>query len=161
MSSKQDKMNGFSKKGFTLAEVLITAGILVMVIGGLLQLFIYCSILSESTGNMAMAMADAQTKMEEIRNHTYSDITTDYVSGGTPGNTFNLTLGNGKGAIYIDSSNADLLQIEITVSWMNNRNNRYIGEDLDLDGAIDAGEDVDGDSKLDSPVDISSYIAAR
>ena len=160
MMGKQRRSKN-SQKGFTLAEVMVTTGIMVVAIVGLLELFIYCAVLSEATGNLAMATADAQTKMEEIRSHTYSDIVADYALGGSPGNTFNLTLGNGKGVIYVNSANPDLLQIEITVSWINNRNDRIIGEDTDRDGAIDAGEDVDGDSILDSPVDLISFIAAR
>lgn len=158
---KLDQRNG--KKGFTLLEVLITAGILVVVIGGLIRLFIHCSVLSESTGNMALAMADAQTVMEEIRGHDYSLITTDYASGGTPGNTFNVSIGTGmgKGVIYLDSSNADLLQITVVVCWKNNRDERIVGEDLDLDGTLDAGEDTSGDGQFTSPVKIISLIAEK
>ncbi len=148
-------------KGFTLLETLITAGILMVTVVGLMELFAYCAQLSEMAGNLTSALSEAQDKMEEIRNHTYADIATDYVSGGSPGNTFNLTQLTGKGVIYVDASNTDLLKIEIDVSWRNNRTDRVVGEDLDLDGIIDTGEDVDSDGKLDSPVKLITYIAEK
>ncbi len=111
-------------------------------------------------GNLTAAMVAAQDKMEEIKNHNYSLITTDYASAGTPGNTFSLSNPAGMGVIYIDSSNANLLQIEINVSWRN-KDGRVVGEDADLDGAIDAGEDADGNNKLDSTARIVSNIAQR
>src|SRR4029077_768929 len=83
-------------KGFSLAELLVTIGILVTVIVILLQLFIYNSILAELSGNMGFAMSEAQSKMEEIKNSDFAVITTNYASGGTPGNTFNLSQGQGK-----------------------------------------------------------------
>ena len=110
---------------------------------------------------MTNALTDAQSKLEEMRSDTFSQITTDYSSGGTPGNTFNLTQGNGKGVIYIDSSNSTLLTITIVVSWQNNQDRRIIGEDLNLNGVLDAGEDTDGNGKLSSPVTLVGLIASR
>jgi prepilin-type N-terminal cleavage/methylation domain-containing protein len=148
------------RAGFTLVEVLVAVGILAVVIVGLLRLFIYCSILSDLSGNMTLATNEAQSKLEEIRNHDYGSIVTDYSSGGTPGNTFNLTELTGMGVITIDNSNPDLLQIDINVSWQN-KDGRISGEDTDLDGVIDAGEDLDSNGKLDSIASIVSLIARR
>ena len=149
------------RQGFTLVEVLVAVIIIATVVVGMIELFIYSTMLSESTRNLTSAFMDAQSKMEEIRNHTYSLITTDYASGGTPGNTFDLSTLTGKGVIYIDSSNSSLLQITIVVCWENSRTGRIIGEDLDLDGTLDAGEDLDSDSQIDSPAKLISYIAYR
>ena len=150
-----------SDEGFTLVEILITSTILIIVIVGLIQLFIYCSILSESTGNLSVALTEGQAKIEEIRNHDYSLTSTDYASSGTPGNKFSLTQVTGKGVIYINSSNSDLLQVDIVVCWINNQNDRVIGEDLDLDGVLDAGEDVNGNGRFDSPVTLVTNIAKK
>ena len=146
--------------GFSLAELLVTVGILVTVIVILLQLFIYNSVLAELSGNMGYAISDAQTKIEEIKNSTYSSIATNYASGGTPGNTFNLSQGQGKGVIYIDSSNADLLEVSVVICWRN-KDGRVIGEDTDIDGALDAGEDLNGNGKIDSKVNLILKIASR
>jgi len=160
MFKQNEKISSLSNDGFSLIEVLVVSGILITVIIGLIQVFVYCSTLFDSAGNLAGTVAEAQSKLEEIRNHTYSQITTDYASGGTPGNTFNLSKGNGKGAIYIDSSNSDLLQMTLVVSWRN-QNGRIVGEDLNLDGVLDTGEDIDSNNKLSSPTTIVSLIARR
>ena len=147
-------------KGFSLIELLVGVAILSISLGGLLGLFIYCSKLVDLSGNMTKALRGAQGKLEEIRNHTYSLITTDYAAGGTPGNKFDVTQLNGKGAVYIDSTNANLLKVKVVVSWRN-ENNWIIGEDLSLNGVLDAGEDKDGNGELDSPVSLVSLIAQR
>ncbi len=116
-----------TNKGFTLVEVLITVGILAMVIVGLLQLFVYCSNLAEAAGNTTLAINEAQSKMEEIRNHNFSTITTDYASGGTPGNTFALTSLSGTGTITISQvgGSSELLQAQINVAWQNKNSRNF------------------------------------
>ena len=150
--------------GVTFVELLITSAILSVVILGCLQLFIYSSTEAEMTGNLTSALTETQNKIEEIRNHTYSNIVTDYASGGTPGNTFNLTLLTGKGIVYIDNStapcNSELLCLQVVVSWRN-KYNRVVGEDQNLNGVLDAGEDLNGNGKLDSPAMLMSMITRR
>lgn len=69
-----------SKNGFTLAEILIAVGILAVVMIGLLQVYIHCSVLAEAAGNKSVAMSEAQSKMEEIRNHAFEDIVSTYTT---------------------------------------------------------------------------------
>ena len=149
-----------NNRGFTLVEVLVSALIMGSIIVGLLQLFIYCSLLSEMSGNITIATSEAQSKMDEIRNTTFSLITTNYPSG----TSFNLNQITGKGVIYIDSTtapaNSNLYRIKISVSWRN-KNGRVIGSDKNLNGAIDAGEALDSDGNLDSLVKLVSYVANR
>ena len=121
MPRKMREKNYQSPQGFTLVEVLIAIGILAIVIVGLLQLFVYCSTLAEAAGNTTLAVNEAQNEMEEIRNHSFGSIATDYASGGTPGNTFTLTNLNGTGTITTSQigGSSELLQIQIDVSWQN------------------------------------------
>jgi len=105
------------KNAFTLVEALVTIVILVIAILGLFQIFIYGSKLNEVAGNMTFAMNEAQNKMEEIKDHDFDDIVTDFSSSGTPGDTFSIAQPNGMGVIYIDSSNPKLLELAIVVSW--------------------------------------------
>ena len=145
--------------GFSLIEMMVTVAILGFSLSGLLGIFVYCSMLSNTAGNMSKVLRGAQGKLEEIRDHNYSLITTDYASGGNPGNKFNVAqLNNGKGVIYIDSTNPDLLMVTVTVSWKN-ENGRLFGEDKNLNGVLDAGEDLNGNNELDSPVSLISLIA--
>ena len=119
-------------RGFTLVEVLIAVGILAVVIVGLLQLFVYCSTLAEAAGNTTLAVNEAQNKIEEIRNHNFTSIATDYASGGTPGNTFPVPDRDGTGTIgtgtittsQVGGSSA-LLQIQINVSWQNKNSRNF------------------------------------
>lgn len=154
------KFRKSSQAGLSLAELLVTTSILVTVIVIMLQLFIYNSVLAELSGNIGFALSEAQTKMEEIKNSSFALITTDYVSGGTPGNTFNLSQGQGKGVIYIDSTNANLYTVSVVVCWRN-KDGRVIGEDTDLDGVLDGGEDLNSNSKIDSKVNLTLQIARR
>lgn len=161
MINQKLKMIAADKKGFTLIEILVALFVLVIGILGTLQLFNYCAYLAEMSGNTNYVIDQAQSNIDEMRSTSFSLIATNYASGGTPGNTFALTSPTAKGVITIDSSTADLLTVEINVSWKNERNDRIIGEDLDLDGVLDAGEDVNGNGKLDSPVKLITLIARK
>lgn len=148
--------------GLVLVELLITALILVVVLGGLLQLFIYCQKMAAVAGQLTMAVSEAQAEMEEIRNHNFGDIVTDYSAEGTPGDTFDLVQVTGTGRIYIDETvPGELLEVEIVVSWQT-MDGRIIGEDRDLDGQLGAGEDINpANGQLDSPTSLISLIAQR
>lgn len=148
------------KTAFTLIELMIAAGILALVLVGLLLLFIYSLSLSELAGNLTIAISQAQGKLEEIRNHSFDSIAVDYGESGSPGNIFNPGQLDGKGVIYIDDTNPELLEIEIAVSWRG-KGNRIIGEDKNLNGTLDADEDNNGNGKLDSPASLVSLIAER
>ncbi len=160
LSRKRRKRTDFflNQQGVSLVEILICAGILVMVLAGMFRLFIYSTELNDMSRNVTIATSEAQGKMEEIRNHDFNLITTDFVSGGTPGDKFSLSQINGMGVITIDDSNTKLLKIKIVVCW-ENQNGRMIGEDTDLDGVLDAGEDANSNSEIDSIVTIESYVA--
>ena len=158
---KNNKGIIFMKKGFTLIEVLIAIGILVIVLVGLFQVFISCSQLASTAGNLTMAVSEAQDKIEEIRNHAYDLIATDYAAvGSPPANTFDLAELNGKGVVYIDSSNPDLLVIEVNICWRE-KDNRIIGEDTNLNGVLDVGENEDGDEQIDSIVKLVTLLAEK
>jgi len=66
------------QEGLSLVEVLLTLGLMTLVLVGFMQLFIYCAALSSLSGNVTMAMSEAENKLEEIRNHTFENILQDY-----------------------------------------------------------------------------------
>lgn len=149
-----------SESGFTLAELMIVVAILATVFTGMIQMFIQTSALANLSGNKTIALSEAQSKIEEIRSHAYDQIVTDYSSGGTPGNIFDLSLLNGKGIIYIDNSNAELLVLEVVICWLD-KYGRVIGEDTDLDGILDLDEDTNDDFKISSEIKLMSMITRR
>ncbi|OGX08758.1 MAG: hypothetical protein A2Z88_00815 [Omnitrophica WOR_2 bacterium GWA2_47_8] len=158
------KLHFKDRNGFSLVEVLVTAGIVVLVSLGLFRVFITCSLLAEMAGNLTTAIVEAEDKMEEIRNVAFDTIVGSYSSGGTPGNTFTIPSFNAMGVVNIDPTtspnNADLLKVEVNVSWRN-KDGRVVGEDKDLDGTIDGGEDINSNNILDSTAKIITYIARK
>ena len=153
-------MRNQSQRGFTLAELIFVIGIMSVVIVGMMKLYIYASMLAELAGNKTYAVSEAHNKLEEIRNHTYDQIATDYASGGTPGNTFNVSNLTGKGFIYVDSSNANLLQVKVAVCWRD-KYSRIVGECSESGGSLVAGTDADGDGAVSSPATLITNIAKK
>lgn len=158
MTVQKDSSLCRSNKGFTLIEMVFSFGILAIVISGLLSAFVNGSRLARHAGEASIAMTQAQMKLEEIKNHPYSLITTDYVSMGTPGPTFSLINATGMGLVSISTANSEYLEVDVKVSWQDDAG-RIIGEDLDLDGVLDDGEDANGNGELDSPLTLTTYIA--
>ena len=168
-----------NRSGNTLVEVMIVTAILAFVLTTMLQLFIQVSMNAEMSGNKTIALSAAQDKIEEIRREDYDDISVNYASGGTPGDTFSFQIDDrdAMGKVYIISTenptspseltgetypgaNAESLAIKVVVSW-ENALGRVVGEDLDLDGSFEAGEDANSNGLYDSPITLISYITRR
>jgi type II secretory pathway pseudopilin PulG len=164
------------KKGFTLVEVLVTVGIFIIVILSLLKAFISFSVLEDSADNTAIVLSKAQSKLEEMREHNFDTLMTDYNPGGNPG-VFYLTKVNdgveGAGVIYLRQVSTIpttlLLEAEVVVCWRN-KDGRIVGEDNGgtdsakaLNGVLDTlvGEDTDGNGKMSSRIDLMTMIAKR
>src|SRR3989338_1610673 len=62
---------GLSLTGVTLAEVILSAAILVFALTGLLALFISFMLLNDSSRNRPTAIPQAQAVMEEIKNTNF------------------------------------------------------------------------------------------
>jgi len=140
--------------GLTLAELMIAALILGVVLVGILASYIACLDLNELSRNASIAINLGQTKLEEIKNHTYALIETDY--NNVPFNIAGLT---GMGVSYVDDTNPDLLMVTVTVCWRQ-KNGRIVGEDTNLNGQLDSGEDtIDPNGRLDSLAQVVTYIA--
>lgn len=151
------KISG-NDKGFTLVELVLATLILAVVLAGLIQVFIQCSVLTELTRNKTAAMNEALGKMEEIRNTDFDSIITGYHES-----WFSLTQLTGKGLIYVTSVETGLLEIEIEIGW-ENKYSRTVPSDLDLDSIVDTSipsSDVDINSKVLSPVTLVSRITDR
>lgn len=145
------------QQGFTLIELLVVVGILAVVILGLIQTFLLGSVLADLSNRKTLAVGEAQDKLEEVLNHTFGAITADYAAGGTPGNTFSLSQTTGRGVITLTTLSASLIQVDVVICFQY-RNGRIYGEDLDLDGVLDAGEDANGNGVIDSDVRLATYI---
>lgn len=104
---QQKKLNA----GFTLIELMVTAGILVVAITGLLSAFISASFLSQENHNKVIAVNDAQYVLEKLIDVTYGDL-----SSYTDANFTNLNLDNE--LIYVDVSEASGVKTAtVYVNW--------------------------------------------
>lgn len=147
-----------SDRGFTLIEVMIAAAILAIVICGILATYISCFELISTSRNFTFAVNAAQRKIEEIRDYNFSQIYPDYNNQSfTVGE---MSAGDSLGIVYVDDASPDLLEVTISVCWRQ-RQNRIIGEDLNLDGVLGPGEDANGNNMIDSPVQLVTLITER
>ncbi len=142
-------------RGFTLAELVVAAGILGVVVGGILVSYMRCMELNEASRNKSLAIKAARDRMETIRTTPFANLIGTY-----QGVSFNVTGFTGKGMSYVTALNAKNVEIVVSVSWKQ-KNGRVYGEDKDLDGVLDVGEDKNADGRLNSPVDISTQIFDR
>lgn len=147
-------------KGFFLIEIMIVIAVLVIVLVGYLQLSIVCFGLAETTKNITIAISEIQSQLDQIRNYNYSNIVSDYSQGGSPGDIFSLSQLDGVGIISLNNSNPELLEVEITACWQE-KGRRIIGEDINLNGVLDADEDKNANGKIDSPASLITLIAQR
>ena len=140
------------ENGFTLPELLIAAVVFVLTFVGILLSYLRCMELNEMSKHSLTAVAAVKTKMEEIKNTDFNDIFADYDD-----QTFTANGINGKGVIYIDDSNSDLLKITIPFCWKQT-SGIIVGEDENLNGQLDSGEDKNGNGMIDSIVEAVSYV---
>ena len=145
-------------KGFTLLELMIAAGVLIVALSGLLAIFTNLLSLNENSRKLTIAMAACQDKLEEIRNSNFSTLYATYNNASFDPAGF--TVGQAKGNVSINNSNPNLLQVFVSVSWRT-RSNRVIGEDTNLNGVFEAGEDSNPNGRLDSPAAIATLMSKR
>lgn len=110
-------------RGFSLVEVIFALGIIAVVLFALISMILQTMNSKESMREQLTAKHSAVSKIEEIRAHKFAEIITRF---GAPNNTFNvpgltkidnLPTKQGRGTITIDSSNADILDIRVTLDW--------------------------------------------
>lgn len=141
--------------GFTLAELVVAAGIMGVVVAGILVSYIRCMELNEASQNKSLAVKAARHQMEIIKNTAYANLVATYHN--VP---FAVTGFTGQGISYVTVLDAKNTQVVVSVSWRQ-KNGRVYGEDKNLNGVINAGEDANVDGMLNSPVDIVTRIFKR
>lgn len=148
------------RMGFTLIELMIAVGVLVIAFLGLLGVFTACLELNETSKNLTIALHGAQRKMEEIRDHNFGQIYSNYTGSGANFELAGLPDADSEGSIVVDNSDPELLQVTVTVCWKQKRG-RIFGEDRNLNGSLEIEEDSDTDGRMDSPVQITTLITQR
>lgn len=144
-----------SKKAFALPEVLLAAIIASFVLCGILLTYIACMDMIKSSKNVSIASAAGQGLIEEIRNAAFPLIVDNY-----DGLTFIVNnIPSSRGRVYIDDTNPEFLLVTVSICWK--QGNKIIGEDINLNGALDAGEDANGNGIIDSTVKLVTQVANR
>ncbi|MBU4589882.1 MAG: prepilin-type N-terminal cleavage/methylation domain-containing protein [Candidatus Omnitrophica bacterium] len=147
-----------SNSGLTLLELMIATAVLVVAIAGLLATFAGLFSLNENTRKLTLAATACQDKLEEIRNSSFAALYTLY--NNTAFEPDGFAASDAEGTVYIDNTDPDLLEVAVSVSWRG-RSNKIVGEDANLNGALDTGEDTNGDERLSSPAEIVTLIGQR
>ena len=144
-------------KGFTLIEVLFSAGILAFVLCGLLLVYVNLFLLNDASRKTTLAVNAGQAKLEELKNSTFDSL----ASGIFNVDGFNTT--DAKGIIEVSdiAAYADLKKVRIIISFRL-KGNKIVGEDKNFNGVLDAGEDtMISNNRLDSPVEIITLISKQ
>jgi prepilin-type N-terminal cleavage/methylation domain-containing protein len=153
--------------GFTLIEVLVALGILITILyfATLMTVTISQNLLVST--QITKTFEAAKKEIDALENYNFSVL---YNRSYNPGselpipNRFNITnIANSSGVYYVakmkDVNNTvldDLLDVEVAVS--SKAGNRFLGEDLNLNGVLDTGEDTDNNNKISSPVTLKTLI---
>lgn len=144
-----------SKKGFALPEVLLATAIAAFAVCGILLMYIASMDLIRTSKNASMATSAAQGLIEEIRNTPFPDIVTNY-------NGLKFSVNNmpeNSGIVYVDDTDPEFLLVTVSVCWR--QGDKIVGEDLNLNGDLDAGEDTNSNLRIDSTVELITQVVNR
>lgn len=151
-----------SKKGFILPEVLLAAVIAAFAVCGILLMYIAAMDLIRTSKNASIATSAAQGLIEEIRSTPFPKIALTPAVDPQGFKNLNFTV-NGillsRGIVYVNDTDPEFLLVTISVCWR--QGNRIIGEDVNLNGLLDAGEDTNGNGIIDSTVELVTQVANR
>lgn len=144
-------------RGFTLLELMISCGVIIVALAGLLSTYVACLGLNETTRNTSLSLSAAQRVFEEIRSATFTGVAAAY--DGYNFSVAGMAAGESLGHVRVDSSDPGLLNITMGVCWRQ-KGDRVIGECADSGGIL-VFVDSDGNNVLDSPVQLSTLLAQR
>jgi prepilin-type N-terminal cleavage/methylation domain-containing protein len=145
------------KRGFTLVEVTLVVAIVIIVSVALLNSFMSCLALNETSRNITIAMNIARDKMEELVNKRLS--WDEIIDASYNEAALVAAYGfHGSCNVRVIPINDKLKSVRIVVCWRQ-RGNRILGEDRNLNGVLDSGEDINPvNTQLDSPVVVETAI---
>lgn len=96
-----------------------------------------------------------QAKLEELKRTSFTGLS---ALNGTRFELNGFASSDAEGVVeVIDTTYSDLKRVRLIVSFRSRT--RVIGEDSNLNGALNAGEDSNGNGRLDSPAELITLIA--
>lgn len=146
------KRNYFNHKGVTLPELMIAAVVFLVAIVGILYSYLKFMELQDMGRNVSIATQAVRNKMENIKNTDFAMLFATHNN-----TTFTVAGINGRGVVYVNTANPALVQIKVVFCWRQ-PNGRLVGEDTNLNGALNAGEDQNGNGQIDSYAQVTTNI---
>lgn len=119
------KQPGRHQRGFTLLELLVTLGVTVVGLTGLMSLHVAVIRGNESTAKHGEGVAIAQETLETLRAQTLPDILDRFAAASLPIDA-SLDTVSGRGGITfarrvrvteLTAASTDLIKLRVTVSW--------------------------------------------
>jgi type II secretory pathway pseudopilin PulG len=151
--NKNNRSRLKNNRGLTLPELLISAFILAITFVGMLYSFTRAMALSEMARNSTTAVQAVKSRVEQVKNTNFNQVVANY--NNTTFTTNGLT---GTGVTYATLINANLIEVRAAFCWRE-KGGRIIGEDINLNGALDAGEvDANNNGFVDSIVGVVTSI---
>jgi Tfp pilus assembly protein PilV len=136
----------------TLVELMIAVMLLLPLLTVVMQNFITCVHLNASAEGTSKAIWQERALVAAMQKTPFHSIFDTY-----NGKKFPLVGMNGSIATYVTPTTSDLWTVYISATWQDRRG-RYNGEDVNLNGELDAGEDKNSNGRLDSDVGFSTFI---
>jgi len=149
-----------NRKGFALIEMLLATAIAAFAVCGILLMYVAGMDLIRTSKNASMATSAAEGLIERMRSTSFPKIalTPAQDPDGFKDMLFTVNgIPNSMGRVYVDDTDPEFLLVTISVCWR--QGNRIIGEDLNLNGQLDAGEDTNGSGIIDSTVELVTQVA--
>ncbi|GEM_PF-4091249 len=141
--------------GFTFLELLISSGILVVALSGIVSAYISSSELAERTKNSNLVLGAIQEELEALRKVTLSNSPTVYyfnISDNTSGFLKNI------GRITITPINSNFSRVDADICWK--QRSRIIGPCSENNGILEFNApNVNGDSN--AAVQVTTFMAQR
>ena len=138
--------------GMTLMELMVAVLLLLPLLTVVMQNFITCVHLNASAEAISKAIWQERTLVAAVEKTPFNSIYDTYNNKAFP-----LVGLNGYMTTYVIQTDSDLLTLYISATWKDRRGH-YNGEDVNLNGQLDAGEDKNGNNRLDSNVGFSTFI---
>lgn len=121
--------NHHDRAGFSLLELMIAMSVIAFAIFGVMSMVLHTSATRETARELEMAREAATSKIDEIKSAPFKDLSEKYPSPTPVTLTFNVSTlthastpnAPAQATALIDTSNADLYDILVTVRWKSRR----------------------------------------